>query len=110
MAVFNGYHGNYAAQLAADELHHALLCELQRFDPLTACTCAYNMIEGHRVAALEIHRPRTRASARLALHSTSNNVIEQIIHTCEERLDQVASAAADRHTPVTAAVRVEIKN
>lgn len=104
MAVFNGYDGNYSAQLAADELHHALLCELQRFDPFTTCSCAYNMIEGHQVAAMEIHRPRTRASARVKLHSVSNNAIEQIIHTCEERLDRVAASVATRHTPVVSTV------
>lgn len=43
--LFDGYHGRFAADMAAAELHHLLLNEMAKFDPKTKSTTATNILD-----------------------------------------------------------------
>ena len=49
-AVYDGYHGRFAADMAATELHHLLLNEMSKFDPKTKSTTATNQADNNDVS------------------------------------------------------------
>ena len=88
-AIYDGHHGRFAAEVAANELHHALLMEMEKFDPRTKCTCTFNMADSYDISQYNIHvhsRAPSRTSERGQIHEESTNVIHQIIRTCEEHV------------------------
>ena len=86
-AVFDGHHGRFAAEVAATELHHAMLLEMEKFDPRTKCTCAHNLVDEYDLGDYELHsRASTRLSERGAIHEESQNIIDAILQCSEERL------------------------
>ncbi|XP_064646848.1 protein phosphatase 2C-like domain-containing protein 1 isoform X2 [Lineus longissimus] len=87
--VYDGHNGYFAAEVASNELHHILLKEMSRFDPMTSCTCAVNMIRNSVMSDYDMNRPSTRNSERVKLHDVSANMIHQILHTCEENMDNL---------------------
>jgi hypothetical protein len=87
--VYDGHNGYFAAEVASNELHHVVLKEMSRFDPMTSCTCTVNMIRNSVMSDYDACRPTTRNSERVKLHDVSTNIIHQILHTCEENLDNL---------------------
>ena len=88
--IYDGHHGRFAAEIAANELHHALLTDMAKFDPRTKCTCTYNMADSYDVSQYEIHsRAPSQSSERGQMHEESANVIQQIIRTCEEKFAEL---------------------
>ena len=85
--IYDGHHGRFAAEIAANELHHGLLMEMEKFDPKTKCTCTFNMADSYDISQYEIHsRPGTASTACGQIHEASSNIIQQIISTCEEKI------------------------
>lgn len=83
--IYDGHHGRFAAEIAANELHHALLIEMEKFDPKTKCTCTFNMADSYDISHYDIHsRPNTATSIRGEIHDVSSNIIHQIIASCED--------------------------
>lgn len=96
-AIYDGHHGKYASEVAANVLHHALLVEMEKFDPKTKCTCTFNMADSYDISQYEIHsRPNTASTIRGKIHETSTNIIHQIISTCEDRVSELCEE--DRKT------------
>ncbi|XP_074656076.1 protein phosphatase 2C-like domain-containing protein 1 isoform X2 [Tubulanus polymorphus] len=87
--IYDGHNGRFAAEVCANKLHQLLLQEITRFDPMTLCTCTYNMCECNDISQYESERPTTCNSERVQLHEESTNVIHQIIHTCEDNLNNM---------------------
>ncbi|KAK3083234.1 hypothetical protein FSP39_017441 [Pinctada imbricata] len=94
-AIFDGYHGRFAADMAASELHHLLLNEMSKFDPKTKSTAATNQAEITDVSQYSFERPETRPgtkfSEREILYEGSVNIIQQIIDLCEEKFSELMS-------------------
>ena len=91
--LYDGHNGRFTAEVAANELHHYLLMEMEKFDPRTKCTCTFNMAEHYDLSEYnfeEVHsRPTSSYTERGIIHEESTNVIQQIIRTCEDRLSSV---------------------
>lgn len=89
-AVYDGHNGCCTAEVAANELHHAMLCEMSKFDPRTKCTCTFNMADSYDISRYDIHaihkHPSSAASERTLMHAYSMNAIQQIIRTCQGNL------------------------
>ena len=68
--VFDGHNGRFAADMAANQLHHMLLQEIIRFDPDTKDTCSHNQFSNEEIpkndgATKEIHK---------VTHSSEKNI------------------------------------
>lgn len=99
MAVFDGHHGRFAADVAAAELHHMLLNEMKKFDPKTKTTMAKNMAEeSQEIGAgnFQFERPSTKESEREVLYEGSMNIVDQIIKLCEEKYDEITTPRTSR--------------
>ena len=90
LAIYDGYHGGFAAEVAANVLHNQILVEMEKFDPRTKCTCTFNMADINDISQYEIpeeySRPASVLTERGHIHEASRNAIQQIIQTCEERI------------------------
>jgi hypothetical protein len=73
MAVFDGHHGRFAADVSASELHHMLLSEMKKFDPKTVSTVALNMVESHE----DTYLPCGFSTDRLHLSRTQQHIHNQ---------------------------------
>ena len=88
-AIYDGYNGRFTADIAANDLHHIFLSELQKVDESVSCTCTVNLADKNDLSeyALDRESPRVRSdSVRHILHEESVNIIQQIMHTCESNL------------------------
>ena len=101
-AVYDGHNGCCTAEVAANEMHHAMLCEMSKFDPRTKCTCTFNMADSYDISRYNIHathdNPSSAKSDRTLMHSYSINAIQQIIQTCQvnvNALDGNGEVSAD---------------
>ena len=91
-AIYDGYSGRFAADVSANDLHHYLLNEMSKFDPTTKCTCTINLAGYHDLTDYKLDRPRPivrKDSIRHIIHKESQNIIKQIMHTCEENIVQL---------------------
>nr|XP_002738696.2 PREDICTED: protein phosphatase 2C-like domain-containing protein 1-like [Saccoglossus kowalevskii] len=91
--IYDGHHGRFAAEVAANDLHHYLLHEMTKFDVDTSCVCAVNLVENNDLSDYDLNRPPrdTRSeSIRHVLHEESKNIIQQIMHTCEVNLEKLS--------------------
>lgn len=52
--LFDGYHGRFAADMAAAELHHLLLNEMAKFDPKTKSTTVTNILDNTNVEQVNL--------------------------------------------------------
>ena len=90
-AVYDGHNGCCTAEVTANELHHAMLCEMSKFDPTTKCTCTFNMANSYDISRYNIHGNDERHSSKTPegtlMHAYSINAIQQIIHTCHRNVD-----------------------
>ena len=90
LGLYDGHHGRFAAEVAASELHHALLLEMEKFDPQTKCTCAHNMVDEYDLSEYEVHsRGPSQASETALMFSESAALIQKIIQDCEEKLKEL---------------------
>ena len=44
LAVYDGHHGRWAAEMAATEFHHAMLMEMEKFDSNTQVTTTHEQV------------------------------------------------------------------
>lgn len=91
-AIYDGYSGRFAADIAANDLHHYLLNEMAKFDATSRCTCTINLAGYHDLADYKLDRPRPivrKDSLRHILHEESRNIIKQIMYTCEENVSKL---------------------
>lgn len=88
--IYDGHHGTFAAEMAATELHHALLMEMVKFDPRTKCTCSFNAADNKlNTAYCEIHsRAESKLSETGVIHEESTAMIQKIIQESEEKLQE----------------------
>ncbi|XP_070570086.1 protein phosphatase 2C-like domain-containing protein 1 [Ptychodera flava] len=96
--IYDGHHGRFAAEVSANDLHHCLLHEMTKFDPDTSCVCTLNMVEKNDLSEYKLDRPQPRIrkdSIRHVLHEESTNIIQQIMHTCEENLQKLSTTGPD---------------
>jgi hypothetical protein len=97
MAVFDGHHGRFAADVSASELHHMLLSEMKKFDPKTVSTLALNMVESHEdITKYQFERPTTKESEREVLYEGSMNIVDQIVKLCETKYDDMMTPRSGR--------------
>ncbi|XP_078323765.1 protein phosphatase 2C-like domain-containing protein 1 isoform X2 [Crassostrea virginica] len=87
--LFDGYHGRFAADMAAAELHHLLLNEMAKFDPKTKSTTVTNILDNTDVEQYVFERPDTRESERVTLHEKSVDIVQQIINMCEDKYEEL---------------------
>ncbi|XP_067687569.1 protein phosphatase 2C-like domain-containing protein 1 [Haliotis asinina] len=87
LALFDGHHGRFAAEVAASELHRLLLNEMAKFDPKTKSTTAHNLADVTDISHYKFDRPDTKDSERVLLHQESMDIIQQIIALCEDKYD-----------------------
>ena len=84
LAVFDGHHGEFAAERSANEMHHLLLHEMAKFDSKTKSTTARNFAESLTARKdYELLRPETRDSFRVNLHQDSAEIVK--VHGKEAR-------------------------
>jgi hypothetical protein len=77
--IYDGHHGRFAADVAANHLHHWLLREMAAFDPTTTCTCAVNMADSYDISEYDIlSKPPSQPTSPGVLHQTSSNIIQQV--------------------------------
>ncbi|XP_063412783.1 protein phosphatase 2C-like domain-containing protein 1 isoform X2 [Mytilus trossulus] len=97
MAVYDGYHGRFASDVAASELHHMLLNEMKKFDPKTTSTKAENMADNMEdISNYKFDRPTTKESEREVLYEGSMNIVDQIIKLCESKYDNMMTPRSGR--------------
>nr|XP_054751999.1 protein phosphatase 2C-like domain-containing protein 1 [Lytechinus pictus] len=92
--IYDGYNGRFAADVAANDLHHVFLNELQKVDDKVSCTCAVNLADKNDLTDYQLERgsPIVRSdSIRHILHEESVNIIQQIMHTCESNLMKISN-------------------
>ncbi|XP_071100744.1 LOW QUALITY PROTEIN: protein phosphatase 2C-like domain-containing protein 1 [Haliotis cracherodii] len=87
LALFDGHHGRFAAEVAASELHRLLLNEMAKFDPKTKSTSANNLADVTDISHYKFDRPDTKDSERVLLHQESMDIVQQIIALCEAKYD-----------------------
>lgn len=87
--LFDGYHGRFAADMAAAELHHLLLNEMAKFDPKTKSTTATNILDTTDVEQYSFERPDTKESERVTLHEKSVDIVQQIVNMCEDKYEEL---------------------
>lgn len=95
--IYDGYNGRFAADIAANDLHHVFLSELQKVDERVSCTCAVNLADNNDLTDYELERgsPIVRSdSIRHILHEESINIIQQIMHTCESNLMKMSDSVS----------------
>lgn len=98
-AIYDGHHGQFAAEVAANELHHALLMEMEKFDPRTKCTCTFNMANNYDITQYDIHSlAPSRSSERGLIHEESTNMVQQIIRTCENHIEELEKLVEGQET------------
>ncbi|XP_061189123.1 protein phosphatase 2C-like domain-containing protein 1 isoform X1 [Saccostrea echinata] len=94
--LFDGYHGRFAADMAAAELHHLLLNEMSKFDPKTKSTTATNVLDTTDVSQYSFERPDTKESERAVLHESSVDIVQQIINMCEDKYEELITPRATK--------------
>lgn len=87
--VYDGYHGRFAAEIAASELHKLLLSEMMKFDPRTKSVMGGNLLGEPDISHYRFERPNTMQSERVMLHDESVNIIQNIINMCEAKYDEM---------------------
>ena len=95
-ALYDGHHGTFAAEMAAQELHHALLLEMEKFDPRTKCCCTTNHVPDtapqetpEPTSYCELHsRSASKMTEKTVICQESTAMIQKIIRECEEKLEE----------------------
>lgn len=93
--LYDGYHGRFAAEVAASELHKLLLNEMIKFDPRTKSVLGGNFLNDHDISNYKFERPDTTQSERVFLYDESVNIIQNIINMCESKYDDMIKKMDD---------------
>ena len=79
LAIYDGHHGHFAADMAATELHHALVMELEKFDPHTKVT------DNEEDVCEKDSRAQSGKDSSVSMRSReSTMMLEEIIKTARE--------------------------
>lgn len=89
VGLFDGYHGRFAAEVAASELHKILLHEMMKFDPHTVSTVTSNLAMITNLSQYKFERPNTSQSERVILYDESVSIIQNIINICESKYEEL---------------------
>ena len=89
--LYDGYHGRFAAEMAASELHKLLLNEIVKFDPRTRNTLGTNLGGEIDISQYKFERPDTMQSERIVLYDESVDIIQNIINVCESKYNELIS-------------------
>ena len=89
VGLFDGYHGRFAAEVAASELHKLLLHEMMKFDPHTKSTITSNLAMVTNLSNYKFDRPNTSHSERVILYDESVDIIQNIINICESKYEEL---------------------
>jgi len=95
IGLYDGYHGRFAAEIAACELHKLLLNEMIKFDPRTKSVLGSNLLGDHDISSYKFERPDTTQSERVVLYDESVNIIQNIINMCEAKYDEMIKKMDD---------------
>ncbi|GFR85649.1 protein phosphatase 2C-like domain-containing protein 1 [Elysia marginata] len=96
LAVFDGHHGEFAAERSANEMHHLLLHEMAKFDSKTKSTTARNFAESASARKdYEQLRPETRDSFRTNLHQDSAEIVKNIMDMCNAKYEEIMKDKTD---------------
>ncbi|KAH3753995.1 protein phosphatase 2C-like domain-containing protein 1 [Dreissena polymorpha] len=87
--VYDGYHGRFAAEVAASELHKLLLSEMIKFDPRTKSVIGSNVMGNGDISHYKFERPDTAQSERAVLYDESVSIIQNIINICESKYNEL---------------------
>ncbi|XP_072180784.1 protein phosphatase 2C-like domain-containing protein 1 [Diadema setosum] len=112
-AIYDGYNGRFAADIAANDLHHLLLNELQKVDQDVSCTCTVNLADKNDLSDYQLERKSVvvrRDSLRHILHEESVNIIQQIMHTCESNLMKLNETSPEEEEGETPARRKKYRD
>ncbi|GFN89478.1 protein phosphatase 2c-like domain-containing protein 1 [Plakobranchus ocellatus] len=98
LAVFDGHHGEFAAERSASEMHHLLLGEMAKFDSKTKSTTARNFAESISARRdYEQLRPETRDSFRVNLHQDSTEIVKNIMDMCNAKYEEMMKDKKDEN-------------
>lgn len=89
VGLFDGYHGRFAAEVAAGELHKILLHEMMKFDPRTKSVVTSNLAMITNLSKYKFERPNTSQSERVILYDESVDIIQNIINICESKYEDL---------------------
>ena len=89
LGLFDGYHGRFAAEVAASELHKILLHEMMKFDPHTKSVITSNLAMITNMSQYKFERPNTSQSERVILYDESVDIIQNIINICESKYEDL---------------------
>jgi len=88
-ALYDGHRGTFAADMASEELHRALLLEMSKFDPRTKCTCPANNSEtvlgSMTPAPLDYCELHSRSPSTI-IYEESTAMIKKIVEESSEKL------------------------
>lgn len=87
--LYDGYHGRFAAEIAASELHKLLLSEMIKFDPRTKSVLGGNLLGETDISHYKFERPNTTQSERVILYDESVGIIQNIINICEDKYNEL---------------------
>lgn len=87
--LYDGYHGRFAAEVAASELHKLLLSEMSKFDPRTKMVIGSNPLGDPDISHYKFERPDTVHSERVMLYDESVGIIQNIINLCEDKYNEL---------------------
>lgn len=87
--MYDGYHGRFAAEVAASELHKLLLSEMIKFDPRTKSVLGGNVFGDADISHYKFERPDTMQSERVQLYDESVGIIQNIINMCEGKYNEL---------------------
>ncbi|XP_052815844.1 protein phosphatase 2C-like domain-containing protein 1 [Mya arenaria] len=89
LGLYDGYHGRFAAEMAASELHKLLLSEMIKFDPRTKSVMGSNVLGEPDISHYKFERPDTKQSERAVLYDESVSIIQNIINICESKYNEM---------------------
>jgi len=87
--VYDGYHGRFAAEMAASELHKLLLSEMIKFDPMTKSVVGSSALGEPDISQYKFERPDSSRSERDILYDESISIIQNIIKICESKYNEM---------------------
>ena len=89
IGLYDGYHGRFAAEVAASELHKLLLSEMIKFDPRTKSVVTGSVLGDPDISHYKFERPDTTQSERAILYDESVSIIQNIINICEDKYNDL---------------------
>ncbi|KAL4217224.1 Protein phosphatase 2C-like domain-containing protein 1 [Mactra antiquata] len=89
VGLYDGYHGRFAAEVAASELYKLVMSEMSKFDPRTKMVIGTNPLGDPDLSHYKFERPDTMHSERVLLYDESVGIIQNIINLCEDKYNKL---------------------